>query len=482
MSSPTLAVQDGGRSDVDDDRNIYASIAKQADIQIEQSLLGLLLMYNDHYFKTADILDASDFSEAVHGRLYAAIARIIDDGGVATPISLRSRFENDGDLSDVGGAEYLGSLVSAVSSPDAVYQAGRILERSKRRQMMQTCYETFTQIAGLDGDVASDLIIERAQHDFFTASDRSAGRRVVSYAEAVAQALDTIRRGQAGEIETLTTGLAAFNRCLGGGMHDTDLMILGGRPGMGKTLVAMAIAEACAKRALDPNRKDGAAVGMFSMEMTSEQLAMRALSAAAYINSETIRQFELNERQQQEIQTVQGPLSRLPIHIDDSAGLTAKQICVRARMMSKRNKIGLLVIDNLNTIKYAGRNRVQEVGEAVGAFKNLAKELAIPVLVLSQLSRKIEDRTDKRPILADLRESGDIEQTADHVIFVYRPAYYLEQSKPEAIDGGFADWETKIARDQNKLHLLVRKNRHGPLAELEFEVNIKQLRVWEAEL
>jgi replicative DNA helicase len=454
------------------------------NLEAEQALLGAVLLNNRAYEKVSEFLRPEHFAEPVHGRIYVACGRLIERGQIANPVTLKTYFEQDGALAEVGGPAYLAQLANAVVSIINAEDYGRLVHDLHLRRelialgsdMVNGAYEpsvdasALDQIAQAEGklyDLATIGQIEGGFEDF---------RRVLI--EAINQAEAAHKRQ--GKLSGVPTGLIDLDKKLGG-LHASDLIILAGRPSMGKTALATNIAFNAARAyteevdaAGSKKAVDGAMVAFFSLEMSSEQLATRILAEQGEIASHKIRQGELANDEFERLVAAAQELHRLPLYIDDTPALSISAVRTRARRLKRQHGLGLIVLDYLQLLRGSGataENRVQEISEITRGLKALAKELDVPVIALSQLSRAVEQREDKHPQLADLRESGSIEQDADVVMFVFREQYYLERAEPgrrpeeteEKFNERHAKWHERCEEVWNTAEVIIAKQRHGPV-------------------
>jgi replicative DNA helicase len=389
--------------------------------EAEQAVLGTILMNNAAYAACADFLPPEAFADGFHRDLYRAIGRLVDGGKPASPITLRG----DLDFAPVGGPAYLARLVAVgVDTTDAVAMAEMIQNLHVRRQAIEAMTaavdETHAAGATLDPAATIGAIADQLAELVSKSATREDAQPFASVADRVMGTAESIyRRG--GGLSGISTGYTGLDATLTG-LHGGDLLILAGRPSMGKTALATNIGVNVAA--------SGLPVGFFSLEMSSEQIGERILAADAGIAGQRTRQGDMTSAEIQRFMNAGNGRKSLPLFIDDTGALTVAGLRARARRMARKHGIGLLIVDYLQLLTGGDRRngRVQEVSEITRSLKALAKDLRIPVLALSQLSRAVETRTDKRPQLSDLRESGSIEQDADVVMFVYREEYYLERS------------------------------------------------------
>lgn len=460
-----LSVMNGGQIEAVPNRSVI--IPHNTDA--EQSLLGALLLNNDCLEHVSGFLKPQHFAVEIHGKIYDAAKSLIERGLLADPITLKAYFENSDDLEPVGGSSYLIKLVDSVISLNSAADYGELIyDLYLRRQLMSiggdiaSSATTFTM-----GDNAEKQI-DRAESKLFELSTASnSGKGFMSFDAALAESISAAASAKENDtgLSGITTGLRDLDQQLGG-LHNSDLIILAGRPSMGKTALATNIAfyAALAKRA---GAKYGASVGVFSLEMSTEQLATRLLAQEAGIPSHKIRQGTIKGEEFQRLVDVSRDLLKIPLYIDDTPALTVSALRARARRLKKQQGLDLIIIDYLQLLQppesKRSDNRVQEISEITRGLKALAKELNIPVIALSQLSRAVEQRDDKRPQLADLRESGSIEQDADVVMFVYREEYYESRKEPDPESEKHAAWQQKMAKIYNVAEIILAKQRHGPI-------------------
>jgi len=449
------------------------------NIEAEQALLGALLVNNEVYDRVAQLIEPRHFYDPLHGRIFEVAARRIQQGALATPVTLKPFLESDPGMTEVGGPAYLARLAGgAISIFNARDYAQAIHDLALRRELILLGDEISARAAAVTTDSEPrEQIVEAEQALYALAEKGKYEGGFVSFRRAVKQALDSANAAyqREGGLAGLSAGLIDMDRKLGG-LHPSDLLIIAGRPSMGKTALATNIAFNIAKKHKVGERQDGVTgtvdggvVGFFSLEMSSEQLAARILSEQARVPSEKIRRGEMEEDDFRRFVHATAELERIPLFIDDTPALPISTMAARARRLKRQHGLDVLVVDYLQLMRGAGRNegRVNEVSEITQGLKAIAKELDIPVIALSQLSRQVENRDDKRPQLADLRESGSIEQDADVVMFVYREEYYHERLKPSEDDPKFQEWVEKAERIYNKAEVIIGKQRHGPIGTIE---------------
>ncbi|HUF56362.1 MAG TPA: replicative DNA helicase [Thermohalobaculum sp.] len=473
------------------------------NIEAEQALLGALLLNNDVFDKIESIVQPHHFYDPVHGRIFQIAARRIAKNALASAVTLKPFLADDPGLAELGGTEYLARLAaSTVSIIAARDYAETIRDLALRRDLMRIGEEIAARAAQFDTEVEPAEQITEAEQALYTLAEK--GRYAtgfVDFAQAAADAVDVITAAfqRQGKIAGLSTGFADLDYRLGG-LRRSDLIILAGRPSMGKTALATNIAFNVARRHRtgtlpdgSTGTLDGGVVGFFSLEMSAEQLANRLLSAEAQIRSQELLSGQIQEADMRRFIDVAIELERIPLYIDDTAALPISALAARARRLKRQHGLDLMVVDYLQLVRPAsgrGEGRVQEVSEITQGLKAIAKELDIPVVALSQLSRQVESREDKRPQLADLRESGSIEQDADIVMFVFREEYYHERTKPQEDDERFPEWQQKAEKLHGRAEVIVGKQRHGPIGSVDmhfegrytrFSDPVKEGRVLESE-
>ncbi|SDX45573.1 replicative DNA helicase [Roseicitreum antarcticum] len=453
------------------------------NIEAEQQLLGAILTNNDVYDRISSLIKPDHFFDPVHQRIFEICAARILKNALATPVTLKAFMEDDAGLKELGGPAYLARLAgAAISAYAAKDYAQMIYELAVRRDLIRLGQDISARAAQVD--VASEpkeQIVEAEQRLYKLAEQGSAERGFQSFLKAVTDAVTMANAAyqRDGGLAGISTGLMDLDKKLGG-LHPSDLLILAGRPSMGKTSLATNIAFNIAKAYKRGMRHDGVegavnggVVGFFSLEMSAEQLAARILSEAAEVPSEQIRRGDMTEVEFRRFVEAAKALEACPLYIDDTPALPISQVAARARRLKRTHGLDVLMVDYLQLLKGSSKeNRVQEVSEITQGLKAIAKELNIPVVALSQLSRQVESREDKRPQLSDLRESGSIEQDADVVMFVYRDEYYKEREKPgdHELDK-MAQWQAIMEQCHGKAEVIIGKQRHGPIGsvELSFE-------------
>ncbi len=455
------------------------------NLEAEQALLGAILSNNEASDRVSNFLTADHFSEAVHSRIYEAATTLIRMGKLASAVTLKSHFENDATLKEIGGTAYLGRLAASATTIINAEEYGRtIYELAQRRKLIGIGTDVVNEAFEPDIEINSKEMIEKAEQALYGLAETDKyGKGFQAFTHALTMAIDMASSAyqRQGGLSGISAGLTDLDEKMGG-LQSSDLIILAGRPAMGKTALATNIAYHVAKNYKaeyqpDGSNKvlDGGIVAFFSLEMSSEQLATRIIAEQSGISSEYIRRGKISEDEFQRLVDVSRELQSLPLYIDSTGGLTIAQLASRARRLKRQRGLGLIIVDYLQLLAGSSNKqregRVQEVTEITVGLKALAKELAVPIIALSQLSRQVESREDKRPQLSDLRESGSIEQDADVVLFVYREEYYLERLMPADGTPEFQGWQEKMDRAHGKAEVIIGKQRHGPTGtvELQFE-------------
>jgi len=446
-----------------------------ANVEAEAALLGALMLDNRLVEDIGLKLKPHHFHEAVHGRIYEAILRLADKNMVANPVTLRPMFEGDEAMKEVGGASYLATLTGSGATLIAAKDfAQQIYDLALLRALIGVGRDLVESALDTSEDVAPLEKIEQAETELYkVAEEGGADGKAQSFAEATKEALKTAEKAlnSGGHLSGITTGLEGLNGKIGG-LHNSDLVIVAGRPGMGKSALGTNIAFAAAQRfmrdmedGLEPEKSAGAAVALFSLEMSADQLATRILAEQSGISSENLRMGKISKQEFRQLARAAAELESLPLYIDDTPGLTIAALRARARRLKRQKGIGMVIVDYLQLLQGTGRNsndnRVQEISEISRGLKTLAKELDVPVIGLSQLSRAVEQREDKRPQLSDLRESGSIEQDADIVLFIYREDYYLAARQPADDHPDIEEWRQEMERAYGRAEIIVAKQRHG---------------------
>ena len=461
-----------------------------SNLQAEQALLGALLANNRAYERVSEYLAPHHFADAIHGRIYQSIARRIEAGQLADPVTMKGEFEHSGTLEEVGGTAYLAQLLSSMVGIINASEYGRAIHDSWLRRQLIEIGETVVNYAfGADPELDGNGQIESAEQSLFQLATEGGGKDggFMTFELALSEAIKSAELAfhHVGHVTGLTTGLRDIDAKLGG-MHPSDLLILAGRPGMGKSALATKIAFGAAKALLDLARAEGPTVqpkqqvAIFSLEMSTVQLVTRLLSEESRVSGDRIRSGDIGVRDFEQFVKVSRELSALPLQIDETPAISMSTLRTRCRRLQRTKGLALVVVDYLQLMRPSAgtkpENRVLEISQITQGLKALAKELKIPIIALSQLSRQVESREDKRPQLSDLRESGSIEQDADVVMFIYRDEYYLEQrapnsatfdGSPEKLAAATEEWNRKMKLVHNKADLIIAKQRHGPTGSIE---------------
>ncbi|MEO6198503.1 MAG: replicative DNA helicase [Sphingomicrobium sp.] len=445
------------------------------NVEAEAALLGALMIDNRLVEDVQLKLRPEHFFEPVHARIYEAILRVTDNNRIANPVTLKPLFEADEAMKEVGGPAYLGQLTgSGAAVIGARDFAQQIYDLALLRALIEVGRGLVEGALDTSDEVAPLAQIEKAETELYkVAEEGGADGRAKNFSDATKEALEMAERAlnSGGHLSGITTGLDSLNGKIGG-LHNSDLTIIAGRPGMGKSALGTNIAFAAAQRlirdledGIDKEKSAGAGVAIFSLEMSADQLATRILAEESGISSENLRMGKISQQEFRHLARAAGELQNLPLYIDDTPGLTIAALRTRARRLKRQKGIGMIVVDYLQLLQGTGRsgheNRVQEISEISRGLKQLAKELNVPVIGLSQLSRAVEQREDKRPQLSDLRESGSIEQDADIVLFIYREDYYLAAKQPADDHPDFPAWQEEMARAYGRAEVIVAKQRHG---------------------
>ena len=463
---------------------VQAAETMPHSIEAEQQLLGAILTNNDIYDRVASVIGPKHFYDPVHARIFEIAAARIAKNNLASPVTLKAFMEDDEGLKELGGPAYLVRLAGAAISAFAVRDyAQMIYDLAVRRDLIQLGRDIAAKAAQVD--VASEpreQIVEAEQKLYKLAEQGQTESGFQSFLKAVTDAVNVANAAyqRDGGLSGVSTGLIDMDKKLGG-LHPSDLLILAGRPSMGKTSlatnIAFNVAKAYRRGTLHDGTEgavDGGVVGFYSLEMSAEQLAARILSEAAEIPSQQIRSGDMTETEFRRFVDAAKALEACPLYIDDTPALPISQLAARARRLKRTHGLDVLIIDYLQLVRGTGKgeNRVNEISEITMGLKAIAKELHIPVIALSQLSRQVENREDKRPQLSDLRESGSIEQDADVVMFVFREEYYKEREKPgdHELDK-MAIWQEEMERLHGRAEVVIGKQRHGPIGtvDLSFE-------------
>lgn len=447
------------------------------NVEAEQAILGTIILNNEYLNRVSEFLRTEHFYEPAHQKIFAQILHNVEKVNIiANPVTLKQFFESDPSIKAIGGALYLSTLLSTASAIIDIADYGRVIhDLALKRELTMVGEDIVNRVYKSEEKASASEQIELAESHLFKLSEHGNGRSdfrsiSVSMKETLDKAL--IARKRDSHISGVSTGLADLDKILSG-MQQSDLIILAGRPSMGKTALGINIlVNACKFLNKDAeDQKDKKAVGFFSLEMSSDQLAARILSMECSINATKFRTGQLSENEWEAVAMRSAEISKLPLFIDDTPALSISAIRTRARRMVRKNNLALLVVDYLQLIRgtttRSSENRVQEVSEITQGLKAIAKEFNIPVLALSQLSRAVEQREDKRPQLSDLRESGSIEQDADVVAFIYRDSYYLERKRPQENEvEKFNEWKSQMQDMSHKAEVIIAKQRNGPVGSV----------------
>ena len=460
--------------------------AAPQNIEAEQALLGAILINNDAFDRVSDFLQSEHFSHELHRRIYEMAGQLIRAGKLASPITVKG-FLGEHDLGGVTVQQYLARLVAEATTIINAHDYGRTIhDLALRRELIR--------IGGDIVNVAYDSPVDSSPREQIEDAERrlyqvAEGGRYdggfARFADALKTAIDMAAKAyeRDGHLSGIATSLVDLDHKMGG-LQPSDLVILAGRPGMGKTALATNIAFAIAKAYQGETRADGTRqtldggiVGFFSLEMSAEQLATRIIAEQSGVPSNKIRRGDITEQDFHRISMAMRDMQSIPFYIDQTGGISIAQLTARARRLKRQRGLDLIVVDYLQLLsgsKTRGDNRVQELTEITTGLKALAKELNVPILALSQLSRQVEQRDDKRPQLSDLRESGSIEQDADVVLFVFREEYYLKNREPRPGTEEYTAWQNEMERAHGRAEVIIGKQRHGPTGtvELQFEAEL----------
>ena len=443
------------------------------NIEAEQSVIGSILVSNEIFDEINTIVSSSNFYDPMHQKIFSAIENHIFKGMLANPITLKNYFENEKD--EINVPEYLVKITKfSTSTRQATEYSKIIYDMFVRRQLIKISEETIDTAKLNDLNINGQNIIENSERLLFDLAEKgSFNSSLIKFDEAMRQTIEMASAAYKNEegIVGVPTGLRDLDDRLGG-LHQSDLIIIAGRPGMGKTALATNIAFNAASKLQDSGRKSS--IAFFSLEMSSEQLSTRILAEQSRIKSNDIRRGKISDDQFDKFIETSKNISELPLYIDETPAISIAALTNRARRIKRLFGLDMILVDYIQLMKGSFNNkdgRVQEISEITQGLKALAKELSVPVVALSQLSRAVEQRDDKKPQLSDLRESGSIEQDADVVMFVYRQSYYLKSKEPRAATVEHAEWQAKMNEVSHLAELIISKQRHGPTGNitLEFE-------------
>ena len=445
-----------------------------SNIEAEQAVIASILVSNDIYDEISPILNPQKFFDPIHVKLYETIEKLISKGLLANPITLKNHFENNEGLKELGGQEYLIKITKFSTSVKQTIDYANIVQEMHIRRELIKISQSILDEASTNADVSTSgvKIIQNAEKSLFDLAERGHfNQSFIKFESALKQTIEMAKSAYQNDegIVGVPTGLTDLDARLGG-MHKQDLIIIAGRPSMGKTALATNIAFHAAKNIEKKGTKS--TVAFFSLEMSSEQLSTRILSEQSKIRSNDIRRGKVSEKEFEQFIETSKNIFELPLYIDETPAVTIATISNRSRRIKRLFGLELIVIDYIQLMKSSRKmefNRVQEISEITQGLKALAKELNLPVLALSQLSRQVEHRDDKKPQLADLRESGSIEQDADVVMFIFREAYYLERKEPTLGSIEHAEWQQKMNEISSLADIMISKQRHGPTGNVKVE-------------
>ena len=445
------------------------------NIEAEQALIGSILVSNEIFDEITPIIDSKKFFDPIHSKIFEIIEMLISKGLLANPITLKNHFENNEGLKELGGQEYLVKITkfSTTSIKQCLDYANIVHEMHLRRELIKISESVLNQVSNANElSISGDELIQNAEKSLFDLAERGHfNQSFIKFENALKQTIEMAQRAFQNEdgLVGVPTGLTDLDVRLGG-LHKQDLVIIAGRPSMGKTALATNIAFHAAKNIEKKGTKS--TVAFFSLEMSSEQLSTRILSEQSRIRSNDIRRGKVSDKEMEQFIESSKNIHALPLFIDETPAITIAAISNRARRIKRLYGLELIVVDYIQLMRASGKRydgRVQEISEITQGLKALAKELNVPVLALSQLSRQVEQRDDKKPQLSDLRESGSIEQDADVVMFVYREAYYLERKEPSLGSVDHAEWQQKMDEISTLADIMIGKQRHGPTGNVKVE-------------
>ena len=441
------------------------------NIEAEQSVIGTILISNEIFDEINTIISSKNFFDPMHQKIFSAIENLIYKGMLANPITLKNYFENEKD--DINVPDYLVKITKfSTSSRQAIEYSKIIYDMFVRRELIKISEETIDSAKLKDLNVSGKNIIENSEKLLFDLAEKgSFNTSLVKFDEALKFTIEMASNAYKNEegIVGVPTGLTDLDDRLGG-LHKSDLVIIAGRPSMGKTALATNIAFNASRKLQEIAKKSS--IAFFSLEMSSEQLSTRILAEQSRIKSNDIRRGRISDEQFDKFIETSKNISELPLFIDETPAISIAAVSNRARRIKRLFGLDMIVVDYIQLMRASTNNkdgRVQEISEITQGLKAIAKELSVPVLALSQLSRAVEMRDDKKPQLSDLRESGSIEQDADVVMFVYREAYYLERKEPRPATVEHAEWQAKMNEVSNLAEIIISKQRHGPTGNLMLE-------------
>ena len=454
------------------------------NIEVEQALLGAVLVNNEAFYRVSDFLEPKHFFEPIHQQIFEVAASLIRAGKIASPVTIKTFIPAETDIAGLNPTQYLARLAAEATTIINSGDYGRtIYDLATRRDLIQIGQDMVNVAYDAPVELPPQTQIEDAERRLYELAESGQyDGGFMRFSEALKDAVDLAARAyqREGGLSGVASGFTDLDQLMGG-LQRSDLIIIAGRPAMGKTALATNIAYAIASDYQGEPKADGSIetvsggiVGFFSLEMSAEQLATRVMSEQAEIASSRIRRGEISKEEFSKIASVAQHMESVPLYIDDTGGISIAQLVARARRLKRQRGLDVMIVDYLQLLtgaKRAGDNRVQEVTEITTGLNALAKELNVPIIALSQLSRQVEARDDKRPQLADLRESGSIEQDADVVLFVFREEYYLKNKEPKPNSEEWFKWETEMKAAEGRAEIIIGKQRHGPTGtvKLSFE-------------
>ena len=441
------------------------------NIEAEQAVIGSILVSNDIFDEISIIISSFNFYDPMHQKIYEAIENLIYKGMLANPITLKNYFEDEKD--DLNVPEYLVKITKfSTSSRQATEYSKIIYDMFVRRELIKISEQTIDTAKLNDLNTSGQNIIENSERLLFDLAEKgSFNSSLIKFDEAMKQTIEMASAAYKNEegIVGVPTGLKDLDDRLGG-LHQSDLIIIAGRPSMGKTALATNIAFNAAQKLQDSGKKSS--IAFFSLEMSSEQLSTRILAEQSRIKSNDIRRGRISDEQFDKFIETSKNIAELPLYIDETPAISIAAMSNRSRRIKRLFGLDMIIVDYIQLMRGSYNNkdgRVQEISEITQGLKAIAKELSIPVVALSQLSRAVEQRDDKKPMLSDLRESGSIEQDADVVMFVYRESYYLKAKEPRPATVEHAEWQAKMNEVSHLAELIIGKQRHGPTGNISLE-------------
>jgi len=452
--------------------------------EAERQLLGAILVNNETFYRVSDFLEPHHFFVPSHQDIYEKASHLIRAGKTASPVTLKTFYPADAKIADLSATQFLVRLAGDAASIINAEDYGRtIYDLAIRRNLIRIGEDMVNIAFDAPIDVPPEQQIDDAERRLFELAEtgRSEGG-FVSFGDALSETIEMAHAAynREGALSGISTGLRDLDRLMGGLQH-SDLIVLAGRPAMGKTSLATNIAYNIAQSYKAEEQPDGSlktvnggVVGFFSLEMSAEQLATRIISEQAEISSSKIRRGDITEAEFEKLAACAQTMQTVPLHVDQTGGISIAALVAKARRLKRQRGLDLLVVDYIQLLSGSAKNsgnRVQEITEITTGLKALAKELQVPIIALSQLSRQVEARDDKRPMMSDLRESGSIEQDADVILFVFREEYYLSKTEPEPETVEYENWQRDMERLKGKAEVIIAKQRHGPTgtANLHFE-------------